>query len=191
LEPTCGCRRRTSTRCSRAITALQTAGRRSFSFDYPALWHDAYGLLPLDRPNRFRFDGYWTSPWQVILGLQAFAETGAPLSKIGYFNGNIGPAVFLGPQGSQGRLPTLWGANLTLSYPIYFGPVTVTLQGYLYNIFNKQIAISKDEVWSNSPPPDYPFTLYDPNQPKTNTDYGYVTGRSNPRLFRAAVKVSF
>jgi outer membrane receptor protein involved in Fe transport len=163
----------------------------SFSFDYPALWHDAYGLLPLDRPNRFRFDGYWVSPWQVILGLQAFAETGAPLSKIGYFNANYPPTIFLGPQGSQGRLPTLWGANLTLSYPMYLGPVTVTLQGYLYNIFNKQIAISKDEVWSNSPPPDYPFTLYDPNQPKTNTDYGYVTGRSNPRLFRAAVKVSF
>jgi outer membrane receptor protein involved in Fe transport len=165
----------------------------SFSFDYPAFLHNAYGELPLDRPNRFRFDAYWVSPWQVVLGLQAFAETGAPLSKYGYYSANYPyEAIFLTQQGSEGRLPALWGANLTLSYPIYFGPVTVTLQGYLYNIFNKQIATSKDEAWNYSqPPPGYPFTIFDPNQPQTNSDYGYVTSRSSPRLFRAAVKVSF
>jgi outer membrane receptor protein involved in Fe transport len=164
----------------------------AFAFDYPAFLHNAYGALPLDRPNRFRFDGYWASPWGLTLGLAAFAETGAPLSKYGYYSDNYPyQSVFLTPRGSEGTLPALWGANLTLSYPIYFGPVVVTLQGYLYNIFNKQIAISKDEVWSYTQPPGYPLTIYDPNQPQTNTDYGLVTARSGPRLFRAAVKVSF
>lgn len=161
-----------------------------FDFDYPPLWHNADGALPLDRPNRFRLDGFWVSPWQLAVGLQAFAETGAPLSKFGFFNG--GGGIFLTPQGSEGRLPTLWGANLTLGYPIVLGPVTVNLQAYLYNLFNKQIVVSKDQNWSTYSPPDgFPANMYDPNQPQTNTDYGLVTGRANPRLFRAAVKVSF
>jgi outer membrane receptor protein involved in Fe transport len=161
------------------------------AFNYPPLLHDADGALPLDRPNRFRLDGYWASPWQVVLGLQAYAETGAPLSKFGYFNASYDSSLFLTPQGSEGRLPAFWGANLSLSYPIYLGPVVVTLQGYLYNIFNKQIALSKDEVWTFQQPAGYPLTIFDPNQPQTNSDYGYVTGRSPPRLFRAALKVSF
>ena len=67
----------------------------------------------------------------------------------------------------------------------------MTLQAYLFNIFDKQIAIAKDEVWSYDPPEGYPLTVYDPNQPQGNPEYGYVTDRSDPRVFRAAVKVSF
>ncbi|MGH9400292.1 MAG: hypothetical protein ACRD00_07970, partial [Thermoanaerobaculia bacterium] len=29
------------------------------TFNFPALWHNSYGALPLDRPNRFRLDGFW------------------------------------------------------------------------------------------------------------------------------------
>lgn len=159
-------------------------------FDYPQTWHNAYGILALDRPNRFRFDGYWTSPWRVAIGLQAFAESGAPLNRLGYLNQNF-YTVFLDPRGSDGRLPTLWGANISLSYPIAIGPATVTLQAYLFNIFNKQIAIFRDENWSIEPPQGYPATIYDPNQTKTNPDYGMVMDRSEPRVFRAAVRVSF
>jgi hypothetical protein len=160
-------------------------------FDYPALSHDAYGRLFLDRPHKFRLDGYWVTPWRLSLGVQAFVESGAPLNRLGYFSVNYGSLVFLVPRGSEGRLPTLWDTNLTLSYPIAVGPVTVTLQAYLFHAFNKQIAISHDEVWSSDPPGDYPASLYDPNQPKTNGLYGAVTGRSDPRTFRAAVRVSF
>ena len=69
--------------------------------------------------------------------------------------------------------------------------MTVTLQAYLFHIFNKQIAISRDDVWSSSPPDGFPATIYDPNQEQTNPNYGKVTGRSDPRSFRAALRVSF
>ncbi|HEV8117611.1 MAG TPA: hypothetical protein VGQ32_03755, partial [Thermoanaerobaculia bacterium] len=160
-------------------------------FDYPQLWHNAYGTLDLDRTSRFRLDGFWVSPWRLAVGLQAFAETGAPLSKLGYFNGGYPGSIFLTPRGSEGRLPTLWGANLTLSYPIAIGPVTATLQAYLYNVFNKQIANSRDEAWTTSAPEGYPATIFDPNQEQNNPNYGKVTARSAPRSFRAAVRVSF
>ncbi len=77
-------------------------------FDYPHNWHDAYGTLFLDRTNRFRLDGYWVTPWRLSVGLQAFAETGAPLNQLGYYN-FLGSDVFLIPRGSAGRLPTSGG----------------------------------------------------------------------------------
>jgi hypothetical protein len=160
-------------------------------FDYPALWHNGYGTLFLDRPHHFRLDGYWVTPWRLSVGLQAFVESGAPLNKLGYFNVTYGSMVFLEPRGTSGRLPALWEGNLILSYPIVFGPVTVNLQAYLFNMFNNQIAISRDDVWSTSPAEGFPATIYDPNQEQNNQNYGKVTGRSSPRFFRAAVRMSF
>ena len=62
----------------------------------------------------------------------------------------------------------------------------MTLQAYLFNVFNKQIAISRDEAWSVSRR-SYPATIFDPNQEQNNDDYGKVMDRSDPRVFRAAV----
>jgi outer membrane receptor protein involved in Fe transport len=169
----------------------RTIPGRNEDFDFPALWHDGYGILALDRPNRFRLDGYWVTPWLLSVGLQAFVESGAPVNKLGFFNRTYGSMVFLVPRGSEGRLPTLWGTNLTISYPIAIGPVTVTAQAYLFNVFNEQIAISRDDVWSRSPPEGFPVTIYDPNQQQNNETYGAVTGRLDPRSFRAALRVSF
>ncbi len=59
-------------------------------FDYPQMSHNGYGALALDRPHRFRFDGYWVSPWRLSVGLQAFAESGAPLNRLGYLNAFTG-----------------------------------------------------------------------------------------------------
>jgi hypothetical protein len=71
------------------------------------------------------------------------------------------------------------------------GAATVTLQAYVFNAFNNQIAIAKDEAWSTSPPPDYPDSLFDANQEQNNPEHGKVTGRQEPRSFRAALKISF
>lgn len=160
-------------------------------FDFPSLWHNGYGVLTLDRPHRFRFDGFWETPWRLTVGLQAFVESGAPVNKMGYFNGDYGTVVYLVPRGSAGRLPALWDANLSVAYPIALGPVTATLQMYFLSVFNNQIPISTDEGWANRPPPGYPATIYDPDQPQSNETYGAVTGRSDPRSVRAALRVSF
>ncbi|MEX0880249.1 MAG: hypothetical protein WEB59_10465 [Thermoanaerobaculia bacterium] len=143
--------------------------------------HNAYGILALDRPHRFRLDGYWVTPWRLSIGLQAFAESGAPLNRTGYLNEFYGSVIYLDPRGSAGRLPTLWGTNLTLSYPVVVGPATVTLQAYLFNVFDKQIATFRNDEWTVSQPAGYPATIHDPNQAQDNVVYGEVTGRSDPR----------
>ncbi len=163
----------------------------NIDFDYPQMWHDAYGRLDLDRTNRFRLDGYWVTPWALTLGLQAFAESGAPLNRTGYFNQNYGSVIYLVPRGSAGSLPALWEANLTLAYPIVLGPATVTLQAYLYNIFNHQTPTLRDQVWTNGQVEGYPYSIFNADVQSTNDDYGKNQTRYAPRSFRAAVRVSF
>ena len=162
-------------------------------FDYPELFHNSYGRLYLDRPHQARLDGFYVTPFDVTIGVQGWLRSGAPLNKLGYFNSYVGPwsPIQLVPKGYAGRLPTEWDANLTLGYPIRFGPVTATLQAYVYNAFNNQIRTDQDTVWSDQAPADYPASIYDPNQDQNNPNYGKITGRSEPRLFRAAIRVSF
>ena len=161
-------------------------------FDYPELWHNSSGRLFLDRPNRFRLDGYWVTPLRFSVGLQFLVASGAPLDRTGYFNSNYGSAVYLVPRGSEGRLPTQWDANLTLSYPLVVGPTTVTLQALLFNSFNNQIPLSRDNRWTIQRPPDYPASIENPDQgPPVNDEYGKFTSRQGPRAFRAAIRVSF
>ncbi|MFY9552976.1 MAG: TonB-dependent receptor [Thermoanaerobaculia bacterium] len=170
----------------------QTDPGISADFDYPQLIHNGYGRLYLDRPHQLRLDGYYQTPLGVSVGLQTWLRSGAPLNKLGYFNGVYGSAIQLVPKGYAGRLPMEWEASLTLEYPIRFGPVIVTLQGYVYNLFNNQIRLSQDTVFTAQPQEGYPDTIYDPNHASTpNDNYGRITGRSDPRLFRAALRISF
>jgi hypothetical protein len=169
----------------------QTDPSINADFDYPQLLHNADGRLSLDRPHLLRVDGYYTTLFGLSVGLSAWLRSGAPLNQMGYFNGSWGSSIQLVPRGSAGRLPMEWEANMTLEYPIRFGPMTVTLQAYVFNLFNNQIRVGQDTTWSAQAQEGYPDTIYDPNQASTNENYGRITGRSDPRLFRLALRVSF
>ena len=161
-------------------------------YDYPQFEHNAYGRLYLDRPVNFRAAGFYRTPLKLSVGIEAYVLSGAPLDKTGYFNSIYLSAVQLVPRGSAGRLPTLWEASATLEYPMRLGPATVTLQGFVYNLFNNQIRTSQDMEWTYSaPPPPLPYPNYDPNQPNRNENYGKATTRQAPRFFRAAARISF
>ncbi len=160
-------------------------------FDYPQLLHNAYGRLYLDRPQLLRLDGYYVTPFGVSVGLSAWLRSGAPLNQYGYFNVGWGSLIQLVPKGYAGRLPMTWESNLTLEYPIRIGPVTATLQAWVYHLFNNQIRTGQDTDWSTQQQDGYPDTIYDPNQASSNENYGLITGRSTPRLFRFALRVSF
>ena len=137
----------------------QTEPGINADFDYPQMWHNGYGRLYLDRPHQARLDGAYVMPFGLALGLQTWVRSGAPLNRYGYFNGNYGSVVLLDPKGSSGRMPAEWDANLTLSYPIRIGPETITLQGYLFNVFNNQIRTDQDMTWAAERPEDYPNSL--------------------------------
>jgi hypothetical protein len=162
-------------------------------FDLPGMYRNGYGRLFLDRPQALRVAGFYTTPFRLSAGLEAWAASGAPLNKLGYLNQNYPYDLQLVPKGYAGRMPATWDANLTLEYPVHVGLATVTLQAYVYNLFNNQIRTSQDTVWSNQQPACYPDCIFDPNQglnSPSNPNYGLITRRQPPRLFRAAVRVS-
>lgn len=82
---------------------------------------------------------------------------------------------------------------MTLGYPVIVGPVTITAQAYVFNLFNNQIRTLQNVFYTIRQPPGYPDTIYDPNVPadRVNPNYGRIIARQDPRLLRAAVKVSF
>jgi TonB dependent receptor/Carboxypeptidase regulatory-like domain/TonB-dependent Receptor Plug Domain len=170
-------------------------------FDYFEFQHNNEGKLFLDVPWRFRVDASYTFPFKMYAGMNFYLQSGAPLNKQGYFNSGYGAEIQLVERGTAQTLPSLYEMNLTLGYPIALGPVTITPQLYVFNLFNKQQVTLKDVRYSTSQPAGYtncsgvtfesPCTLYDPNQDQTNPNYNTFTQRQAPRLFRFALKVSF
>jgi hypothetical protein len=171
----------------------QTGPGVSRDFDYPQFTHNDYGRLFLDRPHSFRIDAAYTTPFKLFVGLQGYVQSGSPLNKLGYLNQFYKANIYLVSRGSAKTLPTLWEANLTLGYPIAVGPLTVTLQAYLFNLFNNQIETGESVFYTTRQPPGYPSTLYDPNVPPDRVDanYGKIVSRQDPRLLRGAVKIAF
>jgi hypothetical protein len=160
-------------------------------YDYFLFLHNNDGKLFLDRPHNLRLDMSYTTPFKLFVGFQAFVRSGAPLNKQGYFNSGYGAEIMLVERGSAKRLPTQYDANLTLGFPIQLGPVSITPQLYVFNLIGRQQNVLEDVRWSTSQPAGYPNTIFDPNQQQTNPNYGKITTRSDPRLLRGAVKISF
>ena len=169
----------------------QTDPGVSADYDYPQFQHNNYGRLYLDRPHSFRLDTSYTTPFGLFVGLQGYVQSGAPQDRLGYFNSFYVSKINLVTRGEAKTLPTLWEANLTVGYPILLGPVTVTVQAYAFNLFNNQIETQEVPNYTARPPAGYPDTLYDPNVPSNNPNYGKIVARQSPRLLRGMVRVSF
>ncbi len=50
-------------------------------FDYCLINHNGYGKLFLDRPHRFRLDGYGSRPFDLAVGLQICVPSGTPAEQ--------------------------------------------------------------------------------------------------------------
>jgi hypothetical protein len=178
-------------------------------FDYASFLHQKYGRLYLDRPHNVRLDATYITPFKLSIGLQAYYQSGPPLSKVGYFNSGYGAQVQLVPLGTAGRLTAQYEGNLSLAYPFTLGPTTVTLQASVFNVLNRQGVVDVDNNWQISPGVNYPQDLAHYNQlfypacsagqdpvadkcnEQNNPNYGKAIRRQDPRQLRAAIKVSF
>ena len=131
------------------------------------------------------------------------------ISRFGFFNNFYPDLLFLDQRGSNGRTPTDYDLNLSLGYNINVGPVTITPQAYLYNVLNRQTVTAIDSNFNtagsfvtNPASPFFGQAGEEPgsaaNCPATasgpctdNPDYGKATARTNARLLRVALKVTF
>jgi Carboxypeptidase regulatory-like domain/TonB-dependent Receptor Plug Domain len=161
----------------------QTDPGLNSDFDYPATYPNSYGKLFLDRPHQFRLDAAYTSPFGLYAGFQFYLRSGVPLDKLNTdWADNFGSILYLVPRGSAGRTPMETEANLSLGYAAHIGPLTLSPEIYIFNLFNRQSETYQDVNYYIAPPND-------PNY--INPDYGKVISRTAPRLIRFALKASF
>ncbi|MBK9088964.1 MAG: TonB-dependent receptor [Holophagales bacterium] len=176
-------------------------------FDYYQFNTNAYGKLDLDRPHQFRASGTYTFPFGLSTSLGFYVRSGVPYSKLGWFNDFYPDLLYLSPRGSEGRTPTEWDADLSLSYDLKLGAVTVSPQVFVFSAFNNQIVTFYNTGFNplgtfvtEESSPYYGQPGITPGeqgcpvggQPCTdNVDYLKAGGRTNPRVIRFAVKVAF
>jgi hypothetical protein len=137
-----------------------------------------------------------------------------PTSRLGYYNSFYPDLLYLDSRGSNGRLPTDYEMNLSLSYNFNVGPVTITPQAYIFNLINRQTVTGTDQRYNifgnfvtTKSSPFYGQAGIEPGKfdpvskitcPQSatapcsdNVDYRKATTRVAARLFRAALKISF
>ena len=184
-------------------------------YDYWQFMTNANGKLELDRPHQFRVDGVYNAPFGLSVGASVYARSGVPTSRLGYYNSFYPDLLYLDQRGSSGRLPFDYEANLSLGYNINLGKYTITPQLYIFNILNKQTVTGIDQgfnrVYGNyvtdKSSPFYGQAGIAPGKTDTtsgitcpasatapcsdNADYRKATSRTDPRLIRAALKITF
>ena len=151
-------------------------------YDYAAFLNNSYGKLYLDRPNSFRLDAAYTTPFGLTAGLTGFVRSGAPKDKVGYFNSQYGTELLLLPRGSFGRLPADYEVNASLGYTIKVSPIDITLFAQGFNLLNRQTVLAVDNEYTQ----DIPFS---PDEFYGSFDKA-VTRRA-PRSLTLGARISF
>ncbi len=177
-------------------------------YDYYQFSFNGYGNLELDRPVQARVDAVYNAPFGLSAGAQFYVRSGLPMTRYGFFNNFYPTDLFLDQRGTLGRTPTDYDLNLSLAYNMNVGPVTITPQIYLFNALNRQTVSAFDTNFNTAgsfvTDTTSPFYGQAGLQPgvgtcaasatapcSDNPDYLKTTVQNNPRLLRAAIKVTF
>ncbi len=177
-------------------------------YDYYQFTFNDYGNLELDRPVQARIDAVYNAPFGLSAGAQFYVRSGLPISRLGWFNDFYPANLYLEDRGTFGRTPTDYDMNLSLGYNMALGPVTVTPQVYVFNVLDRQTTVAVDSNFNYGgaivTDPTSPFYGQPGQQPGTGTcaasatapcsdnpDFLKTVVRTNPRLLRVALKVTF
>ena len=177
-------------------------------YDYYQFTFNGYGNLELDRPVQARIDAVYNAPFGLSAGAQFYVRSGLPMTRYGFFNNFYPTDLFLDTRGTFDRTPTDYDLNLSLAYNMAVGPVTITPQIYLFNVINNQTISAFDTNFNtagsfvtDTTSPFYGQAGLAPGEGTCsaaatspcpdNPDYLKSTIQNNPRLLRAAIKVTF
>jgi hypothetical protein len=117
-----------------------------FNFDYPLMPFDerglpVYGPLATDRPHQFKANATVHFAFGTSVGLQTFAATGVPRTRIAQFVPGEDVEVMYRGRNSDGRLPWLRQLDLYVRHEIHAGPRwRVSVSANIINLFNGSTA---------------------------------------------------
>jgi outer membrane receptor protein involved in Fe transport len=175
-------------------------------FDLVSLLGNTYGRLPNDRPQQFKFNGSYQTPWKLMVSGNFYAQSGSPFNQLiphPVYGNNEGfqvqrgtaivPTVTATQAGfpnlvdsvGSNRTPTTTNVDLGFSYPVKVGEgKEVKLAADWFNVFNVQRAVTLDQTFSlNSGVAGVPAVQ--------NPYYGSALLVQAPSQWRFGVKFSF
>jgi hypothetical protein len=119
---------------------------RGFDFPFMAFGQDGkpvYGVLATDRTHQFKLQTIYTLPFGMTFGLGGYFASGIPVTReVAVITGSGYPVQYLG-RASDGRMPWFSQFDVNLGQDIHMGPVTMTLNVNVLNVFNQQIVTNK------------------------------------------------
>lgn len=130
-------------------------------FDLPELLPGTYGRLPNDRPNQFKFNGSYETPFKLMLSGNFYIQSGIPFNELvphAIYGENEGFGVPRGtakiPANAAGgikagstRTPRNYQLDFGAYYPIQMGENRqLRLQFDWFNVTNNQNALRVDET---------------------------------------------
>lgn len=141
-------------------------------FDLVSLLNNTYGRLPNDRPNQFKFNGTYVTPFKLVVSGNFYIQSGAPFNQLvphpvygnnegfqvprgtaiipdvaatGVINGNQGIASAVG----KNRSPTTFNLDMGFYYPIKFSETReLRFTADIFNVLNRQRAITLDQTYT-------------------------------------------
>src|SRR5690349_5995690 len=175
-------------------------------FDLQSLLNNTYGRLPNDRPNQFKFNGSYRTPWNLLISGNFYAQSGVPFNQLiphPIYGNNEGfgvqrgtaiiPAVTAVQAGfpntvesiGSNRSPRTMNLDLGVYYPIKVGEgKELRFSGDWFNVFNSQRAVTLDQTFTiNSGVTGVP--------PVANPFYGSALLVQPPSSFRFGAKFTF
>ena len=174
-------------------------------FDLVSLLKNTYGRLPNDRPNQFKFNGSYQTPFKLVVSGNFYAQSGTPFNQLiphPVYGNNEGFAVprgtaivpdtssFNGQGGVESavgtnRTPVTWNLDLGFYYPIKFSEnKQLRLTADWFNVTDSQRAVTLDQTYQiNSGAAGV--------DPVSNPFYGTGLVFQYPSAFRVGAKFSF
>ena len=155
-------------------------------FDY---WQfdrsNSSGKLYLDRPHAFQLSAAYLAPFGLVAGFSGFVRSGPPRNQLLFFNDGYGGQLYAVRRGFFGRAATQYEINLAVGYQIHVGPVSITPRLFVFNLLNRQGETRIEDDFN--PNGDFDAEGND----LQHVNFGKILQRQEPRLIRAAVRISF
>ncbi|PYR98052.1 MAG: hypothetical protein DMG16_22270 [Acidobacteria bacterium] len=175
-------------------------------FDLVSLLKNMYGRLPNDRPQQFKINGSYRTPWKFLVSGNWYIQSGTPFSQLiphPVYGDNEGfgiprgtaivPTVAASQPGfpnvvdsiGKNRTPVTWNTDLGVYYPVKVGEGReLRLQADWFNVFNQQRAVTLDQTFLiNSGITGVP--------PVSNPFYGAAIQVQPPSQWRFGARFSF
>lgn len=167
-------------------------------FDQPGFVDYAYGYLPNDHRHLIKLYGNVSLDDRFSIGLNTQISSPSPLSCFGFHptdafaNGYGSASHFCGgepsPRGEAQKSDWYSTFNFSFQYAVPFGDREVRLRGDVFNLFNSQAVMSRDQTG------DLDVVTGDDGLPASyisNPNYGLATAYQSPRYVRLGFDISF